>query len=33
MLYAAIVLGIKEKSNNSKLLAFLTYILIKGSYY
>jgi hypothetical protein len=33
MLYAAVVLGIKEKSNSSKSLAFLTYILIKGSCY
>jgi hypothetical protein len=33
VLCAAIVLGIKEKSNSSKSLAFLTHILIEGSRY
>jgi hypothetical protein len=33
MLCATAALGIKEKSNSSKSLAFLTYILIKGSHY
>jgi hypothetical protein len=33
MLCAAAALGIKEKSDSSKSLAFLTHILIKGSRY